>query len=165
MLAQAAFLLALVAEQLRDGEPLDGFFVGTFVRRNHARQRGCHFRPKRNSALALVGEIVELADDLVAALGGEELERFEWRAIVFAKAVTPCGGTPAVEDVLARIGAPHVAVRERFGIEIAKAGQSIHRPSKAEAQNSMCKAQKDARQTMIGAPSSRSARRRCISSS
>ena len=44
MFAQTALLLFLVAEELRDGEPLDGLFVIAFVRGDHARERRRHFR-------------------------------------------------------------------------------------------------------------------------
>ena len=37
----------------------------------------------------------------IAALFGEELERFERRAVIFAEAVTACGAAPGLEDVLA----------------------------------------------------------------
>ena len=128
MFAQPAFLLALVAEQLRDGEPFDGFLVIAFVRGDHARQRRRHFRPERDGAVAFVGEIVKLADDFVAAFGGEQFERFERRAVVFAEAVAPGGFTPFVENVLAGVKTPsRVAGRQGFGIKIAETGQSFHK--------------------------------------
>jgi hypothetical protein len=70
MFAQTALLLAFVAEKLRDGEPLDGLFVTALVRGDHARQGGGHLRTERDLALPFVGEIVELADDFLAALEG-----------------------------------------------------------------------------------------------
>src|ERR1043166_892704 len=42
--AHAALLLALVAEELGDGEPLDGLLVIALVRRRHAREGGGHLR-------------------------------------------------------------------------------------------------------------------------
>ena len=79
-----------------------------------------------NFAFALVHEIIELADDFFAALGGKEFQRFQRRAVVFAKAVAPGHAAPFVENVLARVRAPHIRVRQRFGIKITKSGQSIH---------------------------------------
>ena len=81
---------------------------------------------KRDVAVAFVHEVVELPDDFLAALGGEQFERFQRRAVVFAKAVAPGGIAPFVENVLARVRTPHVLVRQRFGIKIAKSGQSFH---------------------------------------
>ena len=125
VLAQAAFLLALVAEELGQGEPFDRLLVAPLVGGDHARQGGGHLRAQRHLALALVCEIVELPDDFLAALGGEELQRFEGRAVVFAKAVAPGHAAPLVEDVLARVGAPQVRLRQRLGIKIAKPGQDV----------------------------------------
>ena len=126
MFAQASFLLALVAEELRDGEPLHRLLVIAFVRGGHARERGRHLRAQRDFAVALVLEIIELADDFRAALGGEEFQRFERRAVVFAEAGALGNRAPLVKNILARVGAPHVGVREWFGIKIAETGQSFH---------------------------------------
>ena len=108
MFAQPALLLAFVAEQLRDGEPLGGFFVIALVRCDHARERRRHFRPQGDFAPAFVGEVVELPDDFLAALGGEEFQRFEGWAVVFAEAVAPGGFAPFVENELAGVSAPNV---------------------------------------------------------
>src|SRR5437867_316764 len=103
MFAQPAFLLALVTEQLRHSEPLDRLAIIPFVRGHQARQRGSHFWPKRHSALAFIDEIVKLADDFLAALRGEQFQRFERRPIIFAKAVTTRRRPPAVKDILAGV--------------------------------------------------------------
>ncbi len=117
MFAQTAFLLAFVAEQLRQREPFDGLFVIAFVRGDHARKGRGHFRPQRNGAFTLVREIVELADNFLAAFGGEKFQRFERRAVVFAEIVTPGRFAPFVKNELARVGAPSVgcagAVRDK----------------------------------------------------
>ena len=129
MFPQPALLLAFIAEQLRDGEPLDGLFIIAFVRGDHAGQRRRHFRPQRNGAFPLVHKVVELADDFLAALRREQFQGFQRRTVVFAEAVAAGNFAPLVKDILARVGAPHVVVRERFGIKIAESGQSFHRES------------------------------------
>jgi hypothetical protein len=67
-------------------------------------------------------EIVELADNLGSALGGEQFERLEGRAVVLAKTIAARGLPPLGENKLAGVRAPGVGVRQRFGIEIAEAG-------------------------------------------
>ena len=126
MFAQPAFLLALIAEELRDGEPFDRLSVVTLVSGDHAGERRRHFRSQRHGPVAFVGEVVELPDNFVAALGGVKLERFERRAVVFAEAVAARDPAPGVEDVIADVGAPHILMRERFGIEIAETRQTFH---------------------------------------
>ena len=128
MLPQPAFLLLLVAEQLRDGEPLDRLLVIAVMRRDHPRQRRRHLRPQRNFAIALVREIEKLAHDLIPALGGIEFQRFQRRTVIFAEAVAPRHRAPRFKNVLARVTAPHIRVRERFRIKITKTGQSFHPP-------------------------------------
>src|SRR5947207_1443244 len=124
--AQPAFLLALVAEELRNGEPFDRLFVVARVRSDHAGECRRHFRPQRHGAVAFVGEVVELADDFVAALGGVKLERFERRAVVFAEAIAASDLAPGFKNVIAHVGAPDILVRERFGIKVAKTRQTFH---------------------------------------
>ena len=124
--AQAAFLLALVAEELGHGKPLDGLLVVTLVGGHHAGERGSHFRPQRNGPAALVHKVVELADDFRAAFGRKQLKRFEWRAVVFAEAIAFGHRPPLLKDELTRIGAPHIGVRERFRIKITETGESFH---------------------------------------
>ena len=68
MLAQTALLLALIAEQLRNGEPFDWFFIMPLVSGDHARQRGSHFGPQRDGTVPFVGEVVKLSYDFLTAL-------------------------------------------------------------------------------------------------
>src|SRR6185437_9100271 len=79
MLAKPTALLPLVAKQLRNREPPDGLTQRVRLGGRHACQRRRHLRPERDLAAALVGEVVELADDLLAALAGVQLERLQRR--------------------------------------------------------------------------------------
>ena len=119
-------MLTFVAEELRDGEPLDRLFVVARVRGDHAGKRGRHFRPQRHGPVAFVREVVELADDFVAAFGGIKFERFEGRAVVFAKAVAPGDVAPRIKNVIPHVGTPDILVRERFGIKVAETRQTFH---------------------------------------
>src|SRR5438132_1694197 len=122
MLAESAFLLALVPKKLGDGKPFDRLFVIALVRGHHARECGSHFRTERDGAIAFIREIVELRDDLFPALGREEIERFEGRAIILAKAIGSRHRAPLLEEVIASISAPDILSRQRIWIKIAKAG-------------------------------------------
>ena len=82
VLAQPPLLLPLVAEELRHREPAHRLAQRVRARRHHARERRRHLRAQRDLAAALVREVVELADDLVAALLRVELERLERRPVV-----------------------------------------------------------------------------------
>ena len=126
MFAQPAFLLALVAEELWNSEPFDRLFVVARVRGDHAGKRGRHFRPQRHRPVAFVREVVELADDFVAAFGRVKLQRFEGRAVVFAKAIAPRDVAPRLKNVIPQVGAPDILVRERFGIKVAETRQTFH---------------------------------------
>ena len=126
MLAQAPFLLALIAKELRQGEPFERLFVPPLTGGDHARQRGRHFRAKRNLPLAFIGEMVELADDFLAALSGEEFQWFQWGTIVFVETVAPRQAAPSIENILACIRTPQAGLRQWFGIKIAKTRQSFH---------------------------------------
>ena len=106
MFSQAPFLLAFVAKQLGYGEPFDGLLIASLVRRNHPRQGRGHFGAQRDLALAFVFEVVELTYDLSAAFSREEFERFERRAVVFAKSIAPGGVAPFIENILANVRAP-----------------------------------------------------------
>ena len=46
---------------------LTGFFVVALVGGDQARERGRHLRPERHLPFAFIGEIVELADNFLAA--------------------------------------------------------------------------------------------------
>src|ERR1051325_7338796 len=126
MFTEPAFLLAFVAEELRKREPFDGLFVTSLMCRNHTGQRWSHFGAQRNFAIPFVFKVIELTDDFGAALGGVKFERFEWRAVIFAKAITAGHVAPLIENVLAGVGAPHVRMWERFGIEVPESGQAVH---------------------------------------
>ena len=110
-------LLPLVAEELRDGEPADRLLEPVGARGHHAGERGRHLRPQRDLAAALVGEVVELPDDLVAALGRVQLERLERRAVVLLEPVPGRHGPPGPEDVGAQ--------GEIGGVKLAKARQGL----------------------------------------
>src|SRR5204863_1886042 len=68
VLTQPSLLLALIAEHLRDAIPLDRFAKRTAARTNHSCQGRRHLRPQRHLALALIDEVVKLANDLVPRL-------------------------------------------------------------------------------------------------
>ena len=114
MLAQAAALLLLVAEQLRDGEPLDRLLVVAMMRPDHAGQRGRHLGPQRHRAVALVHEVEKLTDDFIAGFLRVKFERFQRRAVVLAKPIAPRHVAPLIKDIAAN--------GECFGIKVAKAG-------------------------------------------
>jgi hypothetical protein len=61
-------LLPLIAEQLGDREPADGFFQLTGAGRHHAGKRRGHLRPQCNVPVPFVLEIIQLSDDLLATL-------------------------------------------------------------------------------------------------
>src|SRR5258708_2467525 len=120
MFPQAALLLAFITEQLGDAEPLPGFLIRSLVGRDHARECGRHLGTQRNLPLAFVLEIVKLADDFRTALGSEEFEGFEWRTVVLPESIAPRNRAPFVEDKLARVCAPQVRLRQRFGVKITE---------------------------------------------
>ena len=116
VLAQPPALRALVAEELRDREPADRLAQPARARAHHPRERGRHLRPQRDLPPALVLEVVELADDLRAALLDVELERFERRAVVLLEPVAPRDLAPRVDDVRAN--------GKVFGVEIPESRQT-----------------------------------------
>ena len=126
VLSQPALLLALVAKELRQGKPLDRLLVTPLVRGDHAGQGGSHLRTKRHLALAFVAEVVELADDFLAALGGKQFQGFQRRAVVFPEPVAARRRAPLLEDELARLRAPQVRLGQRLGVKITKPGQTFH---------------------------------------
>ncbi len=115
VLAQASALLALVAKELRHREPPHRLAQRVRLGGGHARERRRHFRPQRDLSAALVGEVVELPDDLVAALLRVELERLERGSVVLDEREPARHFTPHTHQVR--------AFGELFGIEIAKAGE------------------------------------------
>src|SRR5690606_24057011 len=70
VLAEAATLLLLVAEELRHAEPADRLAHRRCMRRNHPCESRRHLRTQRYVTTALVDELEQLGHDLVAALGG-----------------------------------------------------------------------------------------------
>ena len=68
-------------------------------------------------AVTLVGEVVELADDLIAALPGVQVERLQRRAIVLLEAVPGRHLAPDAEDVRPQ--------REILWREVAKTRQTL----------------------------------------
>ncbi len=102
MLPQPPPLLPLVAKELGDGEPPDRLLEPVRPRRDHPRQRRCHLGPQRHLALALVHEVVELPDDLLAALRGVQLERLERWAVVLLEPVARRDAPPGPKDVSRR---------------------------------------------------------------
>jgi hypothetical protein len=115
VLAQPAALLPLVAEELRHREPLDRLAHPARPRAHHARERRRHLRPQRDLAAALVGEVVELLDDLGARLLDVQLGRLERRAVVLLEAVAVRDLPPDPHDV----GADGEVLR----VEIPEPGQ------------------------------------------
>src|SRR5690606_36474092 len=95
VLAESPALRALVAEELGDGEPADGLAQTARTCTHHPCECRGHFRPQCDRTSALVLEVIELMNDLLAALLDVELQRLERRPIVF------------LETVAARHLAPH----------------------------------------------------------
>ncbi len=112
VLAQPSLLLPLVAEQLGNGEPPNGLPHGVRFRGDHAREGGRHLGTKRHFAAALVGEGVQLADDLIAALFCVELERLQGRTIVFDEPVSPRDVAPDRHEI--------VTGGELLGVKVSK---------------------------------------------
>ena len=71
------------------------------MRGGHPGEGWGHLRPEGDVAVALVGEVVKLADDFVAAFFRVQVEFLDGRAVVFAEAVSLGGAAPGVEDVAA----------------------------------------------------------------
>ena len=114
MFTEPAALLPLVPKQLRDGEPPDWLLERLHSGGDHPRQRWGHFGPERDVPVPLVPKRVQLLDDLVPALLGVQLERFQRRTVVFLKAVARSHAAPGRKDV--------VSEAQVFRVEIAKAG-------------------------------------------
>ena len=90
MFAESAALLFLVAETLRDREPLERFFEFAIMRGHDPRQGRRELGPHRDFAFAFVGKIKKLPDDLRAAFFRVKLGRFQNRPFPFYKAVAAC---------------------------------------------------------------------------
>jgi hypothetical protein len=67
--------------------------------RHHPRQCRGHLGAQRYLPPALVGESVDLARDLLAALAGVQLQRLQRRPVVFLEGVTPRHPPHRLEDV------------------------------------------------------------------
>ena len=115
VLAQPALLLSLVAKELGHREPPDGLPQRVRARGDHASHRWRHLRPQRDLAIALVLKVVELSDDLVAALLRVQVERLERRPVVFREREPARHIPPRSEDVR--------SLGELGGVEIAKPWQ------------------------------------------
>ena len=118
-LAQAPALLALVAETGADIEPAQGLGILPVACRHHAGQSRRHLGAQRHGTLTLVGELVELSQDLAAAvLFAVKFGGFQRRPVEFDKAVTPRRPAPAADQI--------VAPGELLGKEVAEAGKRFH---------------------------------------
>src|SRR4029077_4271014 len=114
MFAQPPALLFFVAEKSTDGKPFQRLFEFALVRGNHTSERWRELRTQRHFALAFVGKIEKLIDNLRAALFCIQFSRLEDGAIPFDEAIASRHLAPAREDVIAR--------RAIVGQEIAKTG-------------------------------------------
>src|SRR5829696_2313208 len=110
-------LLPLITEQLGNGEPADRLSQFTRAGGHHPRQGRSHLRPQGNRAVALVGKAVQLPYDLLATLGGVEIQRLQRRTVVLLKPVAGGHRSPGIEDV-----GPQ---REIGGVKITKARQGL----------------------------------------
>ena len=114
MFAEPTALRPLVAEELRGGEPPDWLAEGVGTGADHPGEGRGHLRPERDLPSPLVDEVVELADDLVPALAGVEVEGLERGAVVFDEGVPARDGPPGLEDM--------GAAGQLVGIEITESG-------------------------------------------
>src|SRR5690606_4320733 len=112
MLAQAPSLRALVAEQLGCGEPPDRLAQRPGLRADHAREGRCHLGTQRHRPAALVLEVVELPDDLLAALLDIEFELLERRTVVLLVTVAARHFAPGTHDVRANSQIGRIEVAE-----------------------------------------------------
>ena len=115
VLPQPPALGTLVPEQLGDREPAHGLAEGVRAFRHHAGERRRHLGPQGHLAAALVGEVVQLAGDLVAALLRVQVERLQGRAVVLDERESPGDLTPGPEDV--------GPLRELVWIEVSEPGK------------------------------------------
>ncbi len=99
MLAEPAALLAFVAKQLGDRIPADRLAEPVGPRRYNSRQGRGHLRTQRDLAFPFVYKVVELTDDLVAALRGVQLQRLQRWSIPLLKTITRRNGAPGIEQV------------------------------------------------------------------
>ena len=116
VLALAAAGRALVAPVLGDREPAQRQPQAPGARHHHARERGRHLGPQRVAALVQL-EVVELLDDLLAGLAGEELLGLEHRGVHLLEGEGPGHGAEMLEEPVA---APQI-----LGVEVARAAGGL----------------------------------------
>jgi hypothetical protein len=92
----------LVAEELRHREPAHRLAQRVGARATIRANVGVISGRSATSRPPLSVEVVELADDLVAALPRVQLERLQRRAVVLDERVPARYGPPGTEDVRAR---------------------------------------------------------------
>ena len=118
-LPQTPPLLALVAEAGADIEPTHRLRKITVPCRNHAGQSWGHLGAQSHGTLPLVGELVELAEDLPSAvLLPVELGRLEGRPVELHEPVTPGRLAPPPDQIVS----PGKITRE----EVAEAWKGLH---------------------------------------
>src|SRR5699024_4383670 len=114
---KAALLDGLVAPERSRGDPLDRFRERLLLFDDHSRDRRGEFGRHRHLAAAVVGEVVEFFDDLLAALVGVHLRALERRRADLAEAVALGDFLDVVDDLTA---SAHLA-----GVEVAKALDAV----------------------------------------
>ena len=82
----------------------------SFPGRDHPGDGRGHFRAQGDIAFALVDEIIELPDNLLAALGRVKIQRLQRRSVVKAKGIPTGNLVPALKNVFAHTGAPSLAL-------------------------------------------------------
>ena len=127
MLAQPTLLRTLVPEQLRDGVPAYRLRKTSGAGSYHAGERRCHLGSECHFPSALIGESVQLSDDLLTRFPDIEIQWLERRAVVLDEAVPLRDRAPHRHDVLPE--------RHLLRVEVAKSGQArkIHRGRKLRA--------------------------------
>jgi len=114
VLPKTSLLLAFVAKELGHREPAHGLAQRVGACGHHAGHRRRHLGPQRDLTPTLVDEIVELADDLRAALLRVELEWLQGRTVVLDEGVATRHVAPRIHD--------EGALGQFLRIEVAKAG-------------------------------------------
>ncbi len=94
------------------------------MRRHDPGEGGGQLRPHRDCAIAFIGKIEKLRDDLGAALFRVKIGRFENRAIPFNKAIAATDLAPPGKNRV-----PESAVVRQ---EISETGQWLHRQAKGK---------------------------------
>ena len=92
------------------------------MRCNHASEGGRHFRTQGHGAFAFIDEMVELANDFVAAFDCKKFQRFQRGAVVFAEAVTAGAIPPISKNILPGLRAADLRVGDWFRVKITEAG-------------------------------------------